>query len=140
MYRTGPEALDRARAKPYFTHRHFGSEHCIHLHEPEQSHRGRAKREKRRGGEEERRRGGAEKRRKAGQEEMTKGEKKETRKRGEKKRRKGGEWENGQTSITIQNIGISQKNELRIGKHVLHYKPPTFVDGCDFSSNKTKCS
>ena len=49
MYRTGPEALDRARVKPYFTHRHFGSEHCIHQHEPEQSHRGRAKREKKRG-------------------------------------------------------------------------------------------
>ena len=28
---------DRARVKPYFTHRHFGSEHCIHQHEPELS-------------------------------------------------------------------------------------------------------
>ena len=34
--------------KPYVAHRHFGSEHCIHQHEPEQSHRGRAKREKKR--------------------------------------------------------------------------------------------
>jgi len=49
MYRTRPEDLDRARVKPYFTHRLFGSEHCIHQHEPEQSHRGRAKREKKRG-------------------------------------------------------------------------------------------
>ena len=49
MYRTRPEDLDSARVEPYFTHRHFGSEHCIHQHEPEQSHRGRAKREKRRG-------------------------------------------------------------------------------------------
>ena len=40
---------EQNRVKPYVTHRHFGSEHCIHQHEPEQSHRGRAKREKKRG-------------------------------------------------------------------------------------------
>ena len=49
MYRAVPEALDRARVEPYSTHRHFGSEHCIHQLEPKQSHRGRAKREKKRG-------------------------------------------------------------------------------------------
>jgi hypothetical protein len=41
--------LGSAGEKPYFTHRHFGSEHCIPQHEPEQSHRGRAKKEKKRG-------------------------------------------------------------------------------------------
>ena len=49
MYCTRPEVLNGAGVKPYVAHRHFGSEHCIHQHEPEQSHRGRAKREKKRG-------------------------------------------------------------------------------------------
>lgn len=38
-----------AGVKSYLTHRHFSSEQRTHQHEPEQSHRGRAKREKTRG-------------------------------------------------------------------------------------------